>query len=134
MLVLSHVASPIHCSGSPQLNRANSEHRKRSASVDSTSSQVSNSFPSSGLFLAALMDKLGEVMAQSSYSALQVTALISRLAHYPQPLLRSYLLSDPLMLKSDVPSLDRVSKHHMFYGFFGLPLPVAHVGCKVLRD
>eukprot|EP00117_Sycon_ciliatum_P042590 scpid36409/ scgid4766/ Protein FAM160A1 len=81
--------------------------RPRSDSTDSCSSHASASFPTSGLFLAAVLDRLGSLLTQDSYSTLLVTSLLSRLARYPQPLLTSYILNHSLMLKAEVPSLHR---------------------------
>ena len=40
--------------------------------------------------------------------------VISRLAHYPQPLLRSLLLNHQLVLKPGVPNLFNVSYRYVF--------------------
>lgn len=68
-----------------------------------------NSSGSAGLFLTVLLEKLKHFLSNSFYVNLHVTGLISRLAVYPQPLLRTYLLDDSLVLQPNVPSLFQVS-------------------------
>ncbi|XP_065283100.1 FHF complex subunit HOOK-interacting protein 1B-like isoform X4 [Dermacentor albipictus] len=64
--------------------------------------------PNIGPFLSILLTRL-EMMPQNSvYINLQLTALIARLALYPQPLLRSFLLSHSLVFQPSVRSLFQV--------------------------
>lgn len=64
--------------------------------------------PNIGPFLSILLARL-EMMPQNSvYINLQLTALIARLALYPQPLLRSFLLSHSLVFQPSVRSLFQV--------------------------
>ncbi|XP_044256390.1 FHIP family protein AGAP011705 isoform X2 [Tribolium madens] len=67
-----------------------------------------NSSGSAGLFLTILLEKLKNFLSNSFYINLHVTGLISRLAVYPQPLLRTYLLDDSLVLQPNVPSLFQI--------------------------
>lgn len=68
-----------------------------------------NSSGSAGPFLTIVLEKLKNFLSNSLYTNLHVTGLISRLAVYPQPLLRTYLLDDSLVLQPNVPSLFQVS-------------------------
>ncbi|CAN8005894.1 unnamed protein product [Ixodes hexagonus] len=64
--------------------------------------------PNIGPFLSVLLARL-EMMPQNDvYTNLQLTALIGRLALYPQPLLRSFLLSHSLVFQPSVRSLFQV--------------------------
>jgi hypothetical protein len=67
-----------------------------------------NSSGSAGPFLTIILEKLKKFLSNSFYTNLHVTGLISRLAVYPQPLLRTYLLDDSLVLQPNVPSLFQI--------------------------
>lgn len=67
-----------------------------------------------GLLLKVLMDKLSEMLSLPPAINVQLTRVISRLAHYPQPLLRSLLLNHHLVLRPGVPNLYYVSFFHNF--------------------
>lgn len=58
-----------------------------------------------GLFLKIVMDKLMDMMEHPPVVNVLMMRLISRLALYPQPLLRSLLLNHQLVLKPGVPNL-----------------------------
>ena len=58
-----------------------------------------------GLFLKIVMDKLMDMMQHPPSVNILLTQLLSRLTHYPQPLLRSLLLNHQLVLKPGVPNL-----------------------------
>ena len=62
-----------------------------------------------GLLLKVLFNKLSEMLTLPPAVNVQLTKLISRLAHYPQPLLRSLLLNHQLVLRPGVPNLIYVS-------------------------
>ena len=62
-----------------------------------------------GLFLKVVMEKLVEMMQHPPIVNILLTQLISRLTHYPQPLIRSLLLNHQLVLKPGVPNLFSVS-------------------------
>ena len=62
-----------------------------------------------GILLKVLMDKLSEMLSLPPAINIQLTRMIARLAHYPQPLLRSLLLNHQLVLKAGVPNLHYVS-------------------------
>lgn len=68
-----------------------------------------NSSATAGPFLTTLMEKLKNFLSNSFYINLHLTGLISRLAAYPQPLLRAYLLDYSLVLQPNVPSLFEVN-------------------------
>ena len=62
-----------------------------------------------GLFLKVLMEKLAEMLKHSPAVNILLTQVICRLAHYPQPLIRSFLLNHQLVLRPGVPNLIYVS-------------------------
>ena len=65
-----------------------------------------------GLFLKIVMDKLMDMMEHPPSVNILMTRLLSRLATYPQPLLRSLLLNHQLVLKPGVPNLLSVKLRH----------------------
>lgn len=72
-----------------------------------------SSSATAGPFLTILMEKLRNFLSNSFYINLHLTGLISRLAVYPQPLLRAYLLDHSLVLQPNVPSLFEVRKKNL---------------------
>ena len=62
-----------------------------------------------GPFMSALLNKLELMVQNPLYVNLQLTGLLSRLACYPQPLLKSLLLSNSLVFQPSVKSLLQVS-------------------------
>ena len=62
-----------------------------------------------GLLLKVLLEKLSGILKHTPTVNLMLTRLICRLAHFPQPLLRSLLLNHQLVLKPGVPNLLYVS-------------------------
>lgn len=62
-----------------------------------------------GPFLTILLEKLKLLLNNTFYVNLHLTGLISRLAVYSQPLLRTYLLDQSLVLQPNVPSLFQVN-------------------------
>jgi len=58
--------------------------------------------------MSALLDKLELMVQNPLYVNLQLTGLLSRLACYPQPLLKSLLLSNSLVFQPSVKSLLQV--------------------------
>lgn len=92
-----------------RISSNNNRHKKTNISptiIDDTE-QLSSS-ASAGPFLTILMEKLRNFLSNSFYINLHLTGLISRLAAYPQPLLRAYLLDHSLVLQPNVPSLFEV--------------------------
>eukprot|EP00794_Sanderia_malayensis_P006996 gene6996-7781_t len=61
-----------------------------------------------GPFISAVYEKLGKMPENSFYINLQLTSLISRIASYPQPLLRSLLLNSNLIMQPGVKSLFQI--------------------------
>ncbi|XP_017786072.1 PREDICTED: UPF0518 protein AGAP011705 [Nicrophorus vespilloides] len=61
-----------------------------------------------GPFLTIILEQLKNMLTNSLYINLHLTGLISRLAVYPQPLLRTYLLDHSLVLQPNVPSLFQI--------------------------
>ncbi|KAG5899461.1 hypothetical protein JTB14_015314 [Gonioctena quinquepunctata] len=78
---------------------------KRDAMSPIKLDDTEHSSPSAGPFLSILMDKLKNFLSNSFYINLHLTGLISRIAAYPQPILRAYLLDHSLILQPNVPSL-----------------------------
>ncbi|XP_057656379.1 FHIP family protein AGAP011705 isoform X4 [Diorhabda carinulata] len=66
---------------------------------------IEQSGASAGPFLSILMEKLRNYLSNSFYINIHLTGLISRLAAYPQPVLRAYLLDHSLILQPNVPSI-----------------------------
>lgn len=62
-----------------------------------------------GPFLNAIFDKLETMLESNVYVNLVLTSLVARLACYPQPLLRSFLLNSNLVIRPGVRSLAFVS-------------------------
>ncbi|KAL3290354.1 hypothetical protein HHI36_023696 [Cryptolaemus montrouzieri] len=67
-----------------------------------------NSSGNAGPFLTILLQKLDNYLSNSFYINLHLTGLISRLAVFPQALLRTYLIDHSLVLQPDVPSLIQI--------------------------
>ncbi|XP_072040376.1 FHF complex subunit HOOK-interacting protein 1B-like isoform X2 [Amphiura filiformis] len=64
--------------------------------------------PSVGPFIDALFKKVENMMQNNLYINLLVTGLVTRLAYYPQPLLRSFLLNTSMVFQPSVRSLVQV--------------------------
>ncbi|RWS02114.1 hypothetical protein B4U79_04576, partial [Dinothrombium tinctorium] len=58
-----------------------------------------------GPFLSSIFDRLSKMPSNDVYTNLQLTGLLSRLAIYPQPILRSFLLNNQLTLNAKCRSL-----------------------------
>ena len=67
-----------------------------------------------GPFLNAIFDKIEAMIDNNVYVNLRLTSLVSRLACYPQPLLRSFLLNSNLVIKPGVRSLVQVRVIFLF--------------------
>ena len=61
-----------------------------------------------GPFLRLIFGKLENMLQNSLSVNLLLTGIIARLAHYCQPLLRSFLLNHSLVLETNVKSLFQV--------------------------
>lgn len=61
-----------------------------------------------GPFLQAVLEKLGSLLSLPHQQAVLLSGLLSRLAQFPQPLLRSFLLRHRLVLREGVPDLHEV--------------------------
>jgi len=62
-----------------------------------------------GVFIKVLFEKLSRMFSQPPQVNLLLTKLISRLCHYPHPLLTSFLLHHNITLLPEVPDLPSVS-------------------------
>lgn len=78
-----------------------------------------------GPFLSTLLSKLRSMLQNDVYTNLRVTGMISRLASYPIPILRSFLLSPILMMDSKVSSL---------FDILSMIASEAEVRCKAIPD
>ncbi len=67
-----------------------------------------------GPFLRTIFSKLENMLQNSLHVNLLLTGIISRLAHYSQPLLRSLLLNHSLVLETNVKSLFQVKTNSNF--------------------
>lgn len=83
--------------------------QKKEITIPTKISDIEYSRSSAGPFLFLLMEKLKNFLSNSFYVNLHLTGLISKLASYPQPLLRAYLLDHSLVLQPTVPSIFEVS-------------------------
>ncbi|XP_043196541.1 FHF complex subunit HOOK interacting protein 1B-like [Amphibalanus amphitrite] len=90
-------SAPVSGSGSVPQPPLLSE---RSAGADTTTA-----VPTIGPFLLALLERLDRATTNSLQLNLLLMSVISRLAHYPQPLLRSLLLNPTLVCQPSVRSL-----------------------------
>ncbi|XP_071042061.1 FHF complex subunit HOOK-interacting protein 1B isoform X2 [Parasteatoda tepidariorum] len=85
-----------------------SETSTKSNSPASPGSWESFGTPNIGPFLSIILARLEMMMQNDVYTNLHLTGLISRLACYPQPLLRSFLLNPSLVFQPTVRSLFQV--------------------------
>lgn len=81
---------------------------QNTTSVPAAVSNTGKLAPNIGPFLMALFSKLDGMMQNSLPVNLLLTGVIARLASYPQPLLRSFLLSHNLVFQPTVKSLLQV--------------------------
>ncbi|CAF1111726.1 unnamed protein product [Rotaria sordida] len=78
-------------------------------SLQQQQSTTTNGKPADiGPFLRTIFSKLENMLQNSLYVNLLLTGIISRLAHYSQPLLRSLLLNHSLVLETNVKSLFQI--------------------------
>lgn len=80
------------------------QKRSKSANEDEQKPRV----PDLGLFITTLFQKVERMPQNSFYVNLILTGVVSRLALYPQPLLRSFLLNYNMVLKPGVRSLFQI--------------------------
>ncbi|CAF2092492.1 unnamed protein product [Rotaria magnacalcarata] len=79
------------------------------SSIQPQQTSINNGKPADiGPFLRTIFIKLENMLHNSLYVNLLLTGIISRLAHYPQPLLRSLLLNHSLVLETNVKSLFQI--------------------------
>lgn len=114
-----HYTSPTSSTGSP-VNPANVQ-RTLSTTSDCAIEEISRmklgpiyTTQILGPFLNAIFDKIEMMIESNIYVNLLLTSLVSRLACYPQPLLRSFLLNSNLVIRPGVRSLAQVKP------FFGI--------------
>ncbi len=70
-----------------------------------------------GPFLRTIFFKLENMLQNSLHVNLLLTGIISRLAHYSQPLLRSLLLNHSLVLETNIKSLFQVKIKNRIFKF-----------------
>ena len=101
--------SRLDVSTSPQGIRRRATMRDR-MSPRTARKQVGNSFEDkTGLFLKVVLEKLFDMLQYPPALNVLLIRLISRLAQFPQPLLRSLLLNHQLVLRPGIPNLTHVS-------------------------
>ena len=83
-------------------------HLASTRSKSTTGSDQNQSHETLGAFLVTLFQKVGKMPQNSFYVNLILTGVVTRLALYPQPLLRSFLLNYNMVLKPGVRSLFQV--------------------------
>ena len=86
---------------------------KRSKSANEY--EQGQSEPGLGPFITTLFQKVERMPQNSFYVNLILTGVVSRLALYPQPLLRSFLLNYNMVLKPGVRSLFQVRLFPLFF-------------------
>ena len=86
---------------------------------------LSKENPDLGMFINTLFQKVETMPQNSFYVNLILTGVITRLACYPQPLLRSFLLNYNMILKPGVRSLFQVSARFSWRPQKLPPLPSA---------
>ncbi|KAK2817207.1 hypothetical protein Q5P01_025398 [Channa striata] len=74
----------------------------------SGSTSRSHSLPFTGPFVSVLLSRLENMLSNSLHVNLLLTGILSQLAAYPQPLLRSFLLNTNLVFQPTVRSLYQV--------------------------
>lgn len=85
-----------------------SETSTKSNSPASPGSWETFGSPNIGPFLSIILTRLEMMMQNDVYTNLHLTGIISRLACYPQPLIRSFLLNPSLVFQPTVRSLFQV--------------------------
>lgn len=92
----------------PQLRQQKTQLLQGSVIIGPSSCNDGFGSPDLGPFLSVLLTKLENMMNNSVFENLQLTGIIARLACFPQPLLRSFLLSSSLVFQPSVKSLLQV--------------------------
>lgn len=92
----SDVSSSLLPSQQPSRSRSLSDFEKSKKDVDL------------GLFIKTLFHKLENMPQNSFYVNIVLTGVLTRLSHYPQPLLKSFLLNYNMVLKPGVRSMFQV--------------------------
>jgi len=107
---LSNLSAPVTNGDIPNRRSLGPEDSrapvKRSKSA--TEYEQKQSKPDLGPFLVTLFQKIERMPQNSFYVNLILTGVVSRLALYPQPLLRSFLLNYNMVLKPGVRSLFQI--------------------------
>ena len=114
----------INCTGSkdnrdtvPTTNSNHSNIHRRGTTISRPAAHRKKGHSSSGaqfntkagVFIKLLLEKLSRMLGQPPKVNLLLTKLISRLCHYPHPLLTSFLLNHNVTLVQAVPDLPLVS-------------------------
>lgn len=96
----SYLASSSSSTSAPTLS-----HSNQNLEIDSNLDLISNEAEIIGPFLSNLFSRLAQMPLNDFYINLQLTGLVSRLAIFSQPLLRSFLFNDKLKFHKNVRSL-----------------------------
>lgn len=107
---LSNSSAPVNNGDIPNRRSLGpeDEHAPIKRSKSATEYEQKQSKPDLGPFLMTLFQKIERMPQNSFYVNLILTGVVSRLALYPQPLLRSFLLNYNMVLKPGVRSLFQV--------------------------
>ena len=107
---LSNLSAPVTNGDIPNRRSLGpeDEHAPIKRSKSATEYEQKQSKPDLGPFLGTLFQKIERMPQNSFYVNLILTGVVSRLALYPQPLLRSFLLNYNMVLKPGVRSLFQV--------------------------
>ena len=107
---ISNLSAPVTNGDIPNRRSLGPEdgHAPVKRSISATEYEQKQSKPDLGPFLVTLFQKIERMPQNSFYVNLILTGVVSRLALYPQPLLRSFLLNYNMVLKPGVRSLFQV--------------------------
>lgn len=107
---LSNLSAPVTNGDIPNRRSLGAEDAPAPVkrSISATEYEQKQSKPDLGPFLVTLFQKIERMPQNTFYVNLILTGVVSRLALYPQPLLRSFLLNYNMVLKPGVRSLFQV--------------------------
>ena len=89
------------------------------------------SCPSTGPFISVVLSKLENMLENSLHVNLLLIGIVTQLASYPQPLLRSFLLNTNMVFQPSVRSLYQVPPRPAPFSFICSPAPSVtwYAGC-----
>ena len=101
----------------PLASKQSSSHSASSASSSCPSEAATPVPPDIGPFLNAIFELLESMLDNDFQVNLQLTGLLAKLAAFPHPLLRSFLLSDSLVCQPSILSLPQVRDSFFSFKF-----------------